>query len=648
MILIGYIPVEKLEFITDEDERREKVWEVYHASMREILAPLEEAGRRGVDMLCADGRVRHVHPILAAHMADFEEQCMLASSQKTRCPTCVVPMDERGEFIHSQLRTRMQTLKALAHERRGYSFTRENLGLRPTLPFWAKLPFANGHMSAVPDLLHQMHKGMFKDHLVDRWAHIMGAATLDRHLMGLPRYSGLRHFKRGISTFEQWTGNESKTLAKVFLPTVAGITPRKAVGAARCLIDFMYRAHLPQVSEDDLEVLESELAEFHEMKDIFVTKGAITTKHGWNDIPKLHMLIHYAHMIREYGTTDGFNTESSERLHIDYVKLGYRASNKVDPIRQMITHLQQREAWAMLRQKLEDEGVIARRKRGWRPSDDFDDDSRDGGGNTRDQADEGAEEDAEEDTEEDGETEEVNGDRSKQRHWDRVGDHHVYRPYPTISIAKRPPKPRVTAERIVNLHGATDFVAAVQDYVSKLPNAQHHARLISKRSLFAVWTRCHLTHDPLPFAPLVGRQVDCVRARPPALYHPLRSSRSAAFDTVLLEADRNAHGPTRTFSFSFSPLFPLSTHLLMIHCPYRLLRCARARNIPAPPVLPAIYHSTARLCRAFYSFHAIGQNPPAPPFPNKTRHRRRPAHYQGCPVVHSPHGVSPIPPVRVA
>jgi hypothetical protein len=281
-------------------------------------------------MLCADGRVRHVYPILAAHMGDWEEQCIFACSYKTQCPICVVSMEQRGEFVHAELRTKMQTLKALHNDRRGYSFTRDNLGLRPTLPFWAKLPFANGHSSAVPDLLHQMHKGVFKDHLVNRWAHIMGARTLDRHLMGLPRFSGLRHFKYGISGFEQWTGTESKTLAKVFLPTVAGLTPQKAVGAARCIIDFMYRAHLPQINEDDLDALESDLAEFHDLKDIFIAKGAITTKHGWSDIPKIHMLIHYAHMIREYGTTDGFNTESSERLHIDYVKLGYRASNKVE------------------------------------------------------------------------------------------------------------------------------------------------------------------------------------------------------------------------------------------------------------------------------------------------------------------------------
>jgi hypothetical protein len=571
MILIGYIPVLNIDFITNKEERREKSWEIYHAAMREILAPLQEAGQRGEEMTCADGRVQRMYPLLAAHMGDFEEQSLFTCTYKTRCPICVVSLDQRGEFVHSRLRTRMQTLKALDQHQRGYSFTRDNLGIRAALPFWAKLPFANGHSSAVPDLLHQLHKGMFKKHLVDRWTHIMGTSTLDQRLMGLPRYSGLRHFKYGISGFEQWTGNKAKTLAKVFLPTVAGMTPQKAVGAARCLIDFMYRAHLPQMNEDDLDALESDSAEFHDLKSIFIERGALTLQHGWSDIPKLHMLIHYAHMIREYGTTDGFNTESSERLHIDYVKLGYRASNKVEPIKQMIIYLQQREAWAMLRQRLEDEGVIARRKRRRQPSDDFDEDDGDGdnrgdpGGGDRggegegkgdqngdnDQDGEGDDEGAEDD---DGEERTILT-TSKQRHWSRVGDHHVYYPFPTISTAERPTKTQVPAERIINFHGAADFLSCVKDYVSSLPNAQHHARLINASSLFYVWTSCGLSHKPLPFAPLVGRKIDYVQACPATPTQPLRSARSAAFDTVLLEVDPNAHSPARELYFSSPLLF---------------------------------------------------------------------------------------------
>jgi hypothetical protein len=44
------------------------------------------------------------------------------------------------------------------------------------------------------------------------------------------------------------------------------------------------------------------------------------------------------------GTADGYNSEVSERLHIDYAKEGYRASNKKDYIKQMTVWLGRQEA----------------------------------------------------------------------------------------------------------------------------------------------------------------------------------------------------------------------------------------------------------------------------------------------------------------
>jgi hypothetical protein len=218
----------------------------------------------------------------------------------------------------------------------------------------------------------------------------------------------------------------------------------------------------------------------------------------------------------------------------------------------------------MLRQSLEDEGLIAKKKKARRPSDDFDEGDGDGSGdsgNVEGDDDEAGGDDGEDD--EGDEDEEVITTSSKQRHWIRVGDHHVYHPCPTISIAKRPTKTRVSAEYITNLHGAEDFVPAVQNYVSKIPQAQHHARLINKSSLFSVWTRCRLFHDPLPFAPLVGGKIDCVRAHPAAPNHPLRAARNAAFDTVLLEVDPDSHGPARKFCFPSPPF----DHALIINFP---------------------------------------------------------------------------------
>ncbi|KAG8729886.1 hypothetical protein FRC10_003320, partial [Ceratobasidium sp. 414] len=547
MILIGYIPIPDLSFISNEDERREKRWEVYHASMREVLSSLKQASAHGVEMVCADGGVRRVHPIVAAHMADWEEQCIAACTRTSRCPICDVPLRGRGDG-QGQLRTTMQTLEALRHNARGYTMTRNNLGLRPVQPYWASLPFATGHSSFVPDLLHQIHKGVFQDHILRRWMYILGAGTVDDRLMGMPRFPGIRHFKKGISSFisAQWTGTESKAVAKVFLPAIAGSQPPEAVAATRCIMDFMYRAHLPQLDDDDLERLDLDLARFHELKEIFVSDGGVR---DWDGIPKLHMLSHYTYLIREFGTTDGYNTETSERLHIDYVKVFYRASNKVDPIEQMITNLQRREAWAMQRVRLEGQGVIPKRRRSLRAGEEEFEGTE--GARHNEASNAGDCEDTTSEEEDGGvdgwDGEEVDcagGDGlvalpSRRKH---CHDQDEYHPNPTIIHAKRPTKPSVSGRDIINRHGAPDFIDAVKRYVSQLPNAEEHARILSEDFQFGVWTRLSLVHDPLPSAPLVGCKTDLVRARPASLGRRLNHRQENVFDTILLEVAPQSQG----------------------------------------------------------------------------------------------------------
>ena len=53
---------------------------------------------------------------------------------------------------------------------------------------------------------------------------------------------------------------------------------------------------------------------------------------------------HYEELIRMFGSTDGFNTESPERLHIDFAKNAYRASNRKDYIQQMTRWLERQES----------------------------------------------------------------------------------------------------------------------------------------------------------------------------------------------------------------------------------------------------------------------------------------------------------------
>jgi hypothetical protein len=61
------------------------------------------------------------------------------------------------------------------------------------------------------------------------------------------------------------------------------------------------------------------------------------------NLSKLHSLTHYESSIRLFGTTDNYNTEQSERLHIDLAKNAYHATNHKDEIAQMTKWLERCE-----------------------------------------------------------------------------------------------------------------------------------------------------------------------------------------------------------------------------------------------------------------------------------------------------------------
>jgi hypothetical protein len=109
---------------------------------------------------------------------------------------------------------------------------------------------------------------------------------------------------------------------------------------ARAILEFSYFAQLRTHTSDTLQFLKNALAVFHANKDIL---HELEVREHFN-IPKLHQLSHYVQSISLYGTTDGFNTELPERLHIDFAKEAYRASNKRDYEEQMALWLQRQEA----------------------------------------------------------------------------------------------------------------------------------------------------------------------------------------------------------------------------------------------------------------------------------------------------------------
>ncbi|KZT40715.1 hypothetical protein SISSUDRAFT_982978, partial [Sistotremastrum suecicum HHB10207 ss-3] len=197
--LVAYLPVTKLECFETQEVRRVKGWEVYHRCMRHICEPLYSLGPEsdGVQLLCADNAVRRIYPFLAVFTVDHPERCLIACCKDNHCPECEVDPNKRGDPTPSRSRSRQ-------------------------CPFWRNLPVFHVFKSFPPDLLHQLHKGIFHCHLVDWCSNVLGKDEVDARFKCIPRHSSLRNFTKGISKVSQWTGRECKEMEKVFVSVVAG------------------------------------------------------------------------------------------------------------------------------------------------------------------------------------------------------------------------------------------------------------------------------------------------------------------------------------------------------------------------------------------------------------------------------------------
>ncbi|KAF8911452.1 hypothetical protein CPB84DRAFT_1812314 [Gymnopilus junonius] len=167
-------------------------------------------------------------------------------------------------------------------------------------PFWQDLPFADIHKAIMPDILHQLYQGIFK-HLVS-WC-------------------------------------QSVNMAKILLGCLVSVMATPGIKAMKALLDFIYLAQYPTHNNETLGYLRTALKEFHDNKSYFVD---VKCQEHLN-LPKLHSLSHYIESIELFRTTDNYNTEMFEHLHIDFAKHGWRATNQWDEFPQMIHWLCRQE-----------------------------------------------------------------------------------------------------------------------------------------------------------------------------------------------------------------------------------------------------------------------------------------------------------------
>ncbi|KAG2085840.1 hypothetical protein BD769DRAFT_1374013 [Suillus cothurnatus] len=347
--LLAYLPTTRLKHITNKASRRRSVVNLYHACMARVLSTLEKAGLDGLAMHSGDGILRRCHPLFACFIGDYPEQVLATAVKTTECPKCDIPPDElESSTAPFEIRDLHAILDALATIDVGdleFIQACHDAGIKPIVhPFLERLPYANIFQAVMPDILHQLYQGLIK-HLLGWLAQACGPNKIDARCRRLPPNHHIHLFMKGITGLSHISGTEHAQVCCFLLGVIidarlpGNMSSTHLLRAVRGLLDFLYLAQYPCHSSETLSLLDKALVLFHDNKEIFIDLGI---RNHFN-LPKLHATRHYVSMIRFFGTTDNYNTEYTERLHIDLAKDAYRATNRKDEFMQMTQWLECKE-----------------------------------------------------------------------------------------------------------------------------------------------------------------------------------------------------------------------------------------------------------------------------------------------------------------
>ncbi|KAF9226131.1 hypothetical protein BS17DRAFT_794398 [Gyrodon lividus] len=334
IVLVGFLAIAKTTKKYANDARfRTFKKQLFHSSLSKILEMLKPAMTVPEVTMCADGHYRKVIYGLGPYIADYEEQVVLTGIVWNWCGWYVI--------FNSCLGFPWD-LDALIKEVDPGTLWDEWGVIADIIIFTSNFPCLVIHILLTPDLLHQLIKGTFKDHLVD-WVcsylkethgstHAMEIIDdIDRRIAADLPFSGLCCFSEGQG-FLQWTGDNSKALMKVYINAIEGYVPDDMIRAFHAFLKFCYIAQHDIITEDTLEDLEDALNRFHKYCEIFVS----TNVQSNFVLPRQHAMKHYPGLIHLFGAPNGLCSSITESKHIQAVKRPYQHSSKFNALKQML------------------------------------------------------------------------------------------------------------------------------------------------------------------------------------------------------------------------------------------------------------------------------------------------------------------------
>ncbi|KAG1840400.1 hypothetical protein C8R48DRAFT_751327 [Suillus tomentosus] len=362
LALVGFLAIPKTEKRnTDELGYRKFKKQLFHSSLSRIFANLKPGMTTPEVTRCGDRHYRRIIYGLGPYIADYEEQVVLACMVKDWCGRCLAFPSSLDEGGVSRSREHTDALV----DSIDFGILWDEYGIIGELvPFTNDFPRADIHELLAPDILHQLIKGTFKDHLVEwvgQYLELTHGKTrakailddIDRRIASAPPFPGLRRFPQGRG-FSQWTGDDSKALMKVYLPAIEGHVPDDMVRAFRALLEFCYIVRANVVTDDTLAALKDALGRFHTYRTIFQTTGV----HFDISLPRQHSLIHYELLIRMFGAPNGLCSSITESKHIKAVKQPWRRSSKYNALSQMLLTNQRLDKVAAARVDFTTHGML--------------------------------------------------------------------------------------------------------------------------------------------------------------------------------------------------------------------------------------------------------------------------------------------------
>ena len=332
-----------------------------HHCLDIICQPLEKASARGTFMGDSFGRIRCCFTPIVAYIVDTPEAAVIAGVGGKTSHLTLASHKLFGDHFRHPTRLASLTLsqiEVLSKEIDPWNlkkYTEESKqryrlnGVH--LPFWRDWTLPDGTIAEpsqflTPEPLHHWHK-QFWDHDAKWCIRAVGSAEIDLRFSLLQPCVGFRHFKAGISSLKQVTGRDHRHVQRYIIPLIADAVPKEFIICIRALADFRYLAQSRSIDSRTLTEISNALALFHKNKQAILDAGARVGKGNkpidnfW--IPKLKLLHSVITSICWSGPPIQWSADSTERAHIDVIKVPSENTNNGQYGPQICRHLDRDE-----------------------------------------------------------------------------------------------------------------------------------------------------------------------------------------------------------------------------------------------------------------------------------------------------------------